>query len=381
VSVVSPCLNEAETIRIVVEKALRGLAAAGADGEVVVADNGSTDGSQELAASAGARVVPVEQRGYGSALIGGIEAARGEYVIMGDADDTYDFGSLDGFVRALERGDDLVMGNRFAGGIAAGAMPTLNRLVGNPILTFVGRLFFRSPVRDFHCGLRAFRRDAILGLGLTTPGMEFASEMVIKATLAGLRVSEVPTTLSHGPAGREPHLRPWRDGWRHLRLLLLYSPRWLFLYPGIVLALLGGAVMLALVPGAITIGDTRFDVHTMLYGGAALMVGYQTVLFAVFARIFGMTQGFLPESTRIRRLLDLVTLETGIAVGLGLVLLGLAGSIWAVVDWSNRSFGALDYAHTLRIVIPSVVALVLGTQTVVSSFFLSFLGLADRHGR
>jgi hypothetical protein len=260
-------------------------------------------------------------------------------------------------------------------------MPTLNRLVGNPILTFVGRLFFRSPVRDFHCGLRAFRRDAILGLGLTTPGMEFASEMVIKATLAGLRVSEVPTTLSHGPAGREPHLRPWRDGWRHLRLLLLYSPRWLFLYPGIVLALLGGAVMLALVPGAITIGDTRFDVHTMLYGGAALMVGYQTVLFAVFARIFGMTQGFLPESTRIRRLLDLVTLETGIAVGLGLVLLGLAGSIWAVVDWSNRSFGALDYAHTLRIVIPSVVALVLGTQTVVSSFFLSFLGLADRHGR
>jgi glycosyltransferase involved in cell wall biosynthesis len=381
VSVVIPCLNEAETIRIVVEKAWQGLNAAGAAGEVVVADNGSTDGSQQLATEAGARVVPVAERGYGSALIGGIEAAHGEYVIMGDADDTYDFSRISAFVEALERGDDLVMGNRFAGGIAPGAMPWKNRLVGNPALTFVGRLLFRSPVRDFHCGLRAFRRDAILGLGLASSGMEFASEMVIRASLAGLRVSEVPTTLSHGPAGREPHLRPWRDGWRHLRLLLLYSPRWLFLYPGIALGLAGAAVMLALVPGAITIGGTRFDVHTMLYGGAALMLGYQTVLFAVFARIFGMTQGFLPESARMRRLLDVVTLETGIAVGLVLAALGLAGSIWAVVHWSNRSFGALDYAHTLRIVIPSVVALVLGVQTIVSSFFLSFLGLADRGAR
>lgn len=379
VSVVIPCLNEAETLRTVVEKAWAGLNAAGVAGEVVVADNGSADGSREIAAAAGARVVPVADRGYGSALIGGIEAAHGEYVVMGDADDTYDFSRISPFVEALERGDDLVMGNRFAGGIAEGAMPRLNRLVGNPILTFVGRLLFRSPVRDFHCGLRGFRRDAILELGLQSPGMEFASEMVIKATLAGLRVSEVPTTLGHGPAGREPHLRPWRDGWRHLRLLLLYSPRWLFLYPGIALALVGAVVMLALVPGAITIGGTRFDVHTMLYGGAALMLGYQTVLFAVFARIFGMTQGFLPESPRMRRLLDVVTLETGIAAGLVLLALGLAGSVWAVVHWGNRSFGALDYANTLRIVIPSVVALVLGAQTIVSSFFLSFLGLADRH--
>lgn len=381
VSVVIPCLNEAETIRIVVEKAWQGLNAAGVAGEVVVADNGSTDGSRELAADAGARVVPVAARGYGSALTGGIEAAHGEFVIMGDADDTYDFSRITAFVEALERGDDLVMGNRFAGGIAPGAMPWKNRLVGNPVLTFVGRVLFRSPVRDFHCGLRAFRRDAILGLGLASPGMEFASEMVIRASLAGLRVSEVPTTLSSGPAGREPHLRPWRDGWRHLRLLLLYSPRWLFLYPGIAFGLAGAAVMLALVPGAITIGGTRFDVHTMLYGGAALMVGYQTVLFAVFARIFGMTQGFLPESRRMRGLLRVITLETGIAVGLVLVALGLAGSIWAVVHWSNRSFGTLDYANTLRIVIPSVVALVLGVQTIVSSFFLSFLGLADRGAR
>lgn len=381
VSVVIPCLNEAETLRTCIEKAWTGLHATGVAGEVVVADNGSTDGSQRIAAEAGARVVDVAERGYGSALIGGIEAAHGEYVVMGDADDTYDFSRIGPFVEALEQGHDLVLGNRFAGGIAEGAMPRLNRLVGNPILTAVGRLLFRSPVRDFHCGLRAFRRDKIAGLGLRSPGMEFASEMVIKATLAGLRVTEVPTTLSHGPAGREPHLRPWRDGWRHLRLLLLYSPRWLFLYPGIALGLVGAAVMLALVPGAITIGGTRFDVHTMLYGGAALMLGYQTVLFAVFARIFGMTQGFLPESTRMRRLLDVITLETGIVAGLVLLALGIGGSVWALVDWGNRSFGALDYATTLRIVIPSVVALVLGAQTIVSSFFLSFLGLADRHGR
>ncbi len=381
VSVVIPCLNEAETLRACIDKAWAGLRDAGVPGEVVVADNGSTDGSQQIAAEAGARVVAVDRRGYGSALMGGIEAARGEYVIMGDADDTYDFSRIAPLVEQLEQGHDLVLGNRFAGGIAEGAMPTLNRVLGNPVLTAVGRLLFRSPVRDFHCGLRGFRRRAILDLGLASQGMEFASEMVVKASLAGFRITEVPTTLSLGPAGREPHLRPWRDGWRHLRLLLLYSPRWLFLYPGVVLALLGAGVVVALIPGAVQIGSTRFDVHTMLYGGALLILGYQMVVFAVFARIFGMTQGFLPESPPLRRLLDVITLESGLLVGALMMLGGLAGSAYALTTWGRHSFGTIDYSSTLRVVIPSVVLLVLGSQTIVSSFFLSFLGLADPKAR
>lgn len=379
VSVVIPCLNEAETLQRVVEKAWAGLAAASVAGEVVVADNGSTDGSQEIALGAGARLVRVAQRGYGSALIEGIKAARGEYVVMGDADDTYDFSRIEPFISALDEGNDLVMGNRFAGGIERGAMPMLNRVLGNPVLSGVGRLFFRSPVRDFHCGLRAFRRDAILRLGLATPGMEYASEMVIKASLAGLSITEVPTTLAPAPGEREPHLRPWRDGWRHLRLLLLYSPRWLFLYPGLVLGGLGLAAVLALLPGPIAIGGVRLDVDTLLYATACVLLGYQLIVLAVFARIFGMTQGFLPEDPKLRRLFRLVRLEIGLAAGALLVAGGLAGSAYAVVAWGHTSFGRLNYSHALRVVIPSVGLLVLGVQTIVLSFFLSFLGLRDRN--
>ena len=379
VSVVIPCLNEAATLRRCIEKAWAGIAAAGVHGEVVVADNGSTDDSQAIARAARARVVRVPIRGYGSALKAGIQAARGEYVVMGDADDTYDFSRIEPFIRALDSGHDLVMGNRFAGGIAKGAMPRLNRLLGNPALSAAGRLLFRSPVQDFHCGLRAFRRDALLALDLRTPGMEYASEMVIKASLAGLRITEVATTLSAAPGEREPHLRPWRDGWRHLRLLLLYSPRWLFLYPGLVLGGLGLAAVFALLPGPIAIDGVRFDVDTLLYATACVLLGYQLIVLAVFARIFGMTQGFLPEDPKLRRLLRLVRLEIGLAAGAVLVAGGLAGSAYAVVAWGHTSFGRLNYSHSLRVVIPSVGLLVLGVQTIVLSFFLSFLGLRDRN--
>lgn len=379
VSVVIPCLNEAATLRRCIEKAWVGLAAAGVPGEIVVADNGSSDDSREIATAAGARVVQVPLRGYGSALTAGIQAARGEYVVMGDADDTYDFSRIEPFIRELAGGHDLVMGNRFLGGIAKGAMPRLNRLLGNPALSAAGRLFFRSPVRDFHCGLRAFRRDAVLALDLKTPGMEYASEMVIKASLAGLRITEVPTTLASAPGEREPHLRPWRDGWRHLRLLLLYSPRWLFLYPGLILGGFGLGVAVALLPGPIVIGGVRFDVDTLLYAVACVLLGYQLVVLAVFARIFGMTQGFLPEDPKLRRLFRFVRLEVGLALGAVLVAGGLAGSVYSLVAWGHTSFGRLHYSHALRVVIPSAGLLVLGVQTMVLSFFLSFLGLRDRN--
>lgn len=380
VSIVMPCLNEAETVGECIAKAWSGLRQADAAGEIVVADNGSTDGSQAIALEGGARVVHVEAPGYGSALAAGIEAAHGEFVIMGDADDTYDFGRIEPFILALERGDDLVMGNRFAGGIARGAMPLLNRRLGNPVLSALGRLFFRSPSHDFHCGLRAFRRSRILELGLTSSGMEYASEMVIKASLAGLRITEVPTTLSTGRPGRTPHLRPWRDGWRHLRLLLLYSPRWLFLYPGLVLGGVGLAATIALLPGPVDVGSVQLDVDTLLYSVAAVLLGYQLVVFAVFARIFGMTQGFLPEDPQLRRLLRFVRLEVGLAAGGVFLGAGLTGVAYTVAEWSSRSFGRLDYSHVMRVAIPAAGLLVLGTQTIVTSFFLSFIGLRDRGG-
>ncbi len=377
ISVVIPCLNEAETIGTCVAKARAGLEEIGLSGEIVVADNGSTDGSRELATAAGARVVEVPRRGYGAALMAGIADARGRFVVMGDADDTYDFSKLQSFVAALEQGYDLVMGNRFAGGIAEGAMPRLNRLVGNPILSGVGRLLFRSPVGDFHCGLRAFRRDSILALGLRSPGMEFASEMVIKATLANYRITEVPTTLSPGTEGRRPHLRPLRDGWRHLRLLLLYSPRWLFLYPGVALFLAGLGSTIALLPGPLKIGGVRFDVHTLLYAETATILGFQLVVVAFFAKLFGIRQGLLRENARLTRLSGMVSLERGLVLGAALALAGLAGSLYAIVDWGQRSFGALNFDHTMRIAIPSAGLLVIGFQTIVASFFLSFLRLDE----
>jgi glycosyltransferase involved in cell wall biosynthesis len=378
VSVVLPCLDEAETVGTCVRKAVAALRDLGIDGEVVVADNGSTDGSQALAAAAGARVVDVAEPGYGSALLAGIEAARGTYVVMADADDSYDLTGLAPFVERLREGYALVVGNRFAGGIAPGAMPALHRYLGNPVLSLVGRVFFRSAVHDFHCGMRGVDRAAFLALDLRTTGMEFASEMVVKATVHGLRVTEVPTTLSPAGRTRPPHLRSWSDGWRHLRFLMLYSPRWLFLYPGLALMAAGLLVGAWLLPGSRSVGGVGLDVQTLLYAAMAVVIGFQSVVFAVFGKVFAVSEGLLPENPRFSRLFRFVRLETGLLVGGILVAFGVAGTVYGFYRWSVRSFGPLDAQHSLRIVIPSLTALVLGSQTVLSSFFLSLLGLRRR---
>lgn len=378
VSIVMPCLDEAETLAACIRKALSMFSAHGVRGEVIVADNGSTDGSQEIAAREGARVVEVEEKGYGNALRGGITAARGRYVIMADADDSYDFAGSFPLVVKLREGFDLVMGNRFRGGIEAGAMPPLHRYLGNPVLTAIGRLFFRSPVRDFHCGLRGFTRTAFDRMELRTTGMEFASEMVVKASLLGMRIAEVPVTLTPDGRSRRPHLRTWRDGWRHLRFLLLYSPRWLFLYPGMLLMVIGVAAGLWLLPGPREVGGVGFDVQTLLYAGVAVLLGFQAVVFAVFTKVYAISAGLLPQDRRVERLLQLITLEAGLVVGAMLLVFGLAGSLVAVGVWGESRFAALNPSETMRIIVPSVVALTLGAQTILSSFFLSVLGLRRR---
>lgn len=374
-SVVMPCLNEAETLACCIEKAQQAMHEHGIRGEVVIADNGSTDGSAEIARLLGARVVEVDQRGYGSALMGGISAARGKYVIMGDADESYDFLHIPRFIGKLRQGHDLVMGNRFQGGVEPGAMPALHRYFGNPVLTGIGRLFFGSPCGDVNCGLRGFNKRAIMGLDLRTTGMEFAGEMVIKATLRGLSIGEVPTTLSPDGRDRPPHLRTWRDGWRNLRFLLMYSPRWLFLYPGFALMLLGAAVTAWLLPGPRSLGGLTLDVHTLLYASAAILIGFQAVLFAVFTKVFAMSVGLLPPDARLQRFSRPFTLELGLLVGVVLIVGGLVGSVLAVRIWAGRSFGPLEPGETLRLVIPAVLATALGCQVVLSSFFLSILGL------
>mgnify|MGYP005840130907 CR=1 FL=1 len=374
-SIVMPCLNEAETLATCICKAQQFLHTHGVTGEVIVADNGSTDGSLAIAVQHGARLVHVAARGYGSALMGGIQAAHGQYVIMGDADDSYDFTALQPFLAELRAGADLVMGNRFTGGIAPGAMPPLHRYLGNPVLTTIGRLFFRSPVRDFHCGLRGFRRDAILALDLRTTGMEFASEMVVKATLHGLTIREVPTTLAVDGRSRPPHLRSWRDGWRHLRFLLLYSPRWLFLYPGLLLIGLGLLAWLWLLPSPRTVGGVTFDVHTLLYAAVAIVVGFQAVLFALFTKVFAISERLLPADARLTRLLERLTLEVGLIGGGLLLLLGLGASGVAFGVWSQQDFGDLIPSQMLRVIIPAATLIMLGAQVIWASFFISILGL------
>jgi glycosyltransferase involved in cell wall biosynthesis len=375
ISIVMPCLNEAETVAVCVRKARAWLEGNAVTGEVLVADNGSTDGSQDLATGAGARVVKVAARGYGAALAGGIAAAQGRYVIMGDADDSYDFSALGPFLAKLREGYELVMGNRFAGGIAKGAMPKLHYYLGNPVLSLIGRAFFRSPCRDFHCGLRGFERNAILALDLHTTGMEFASEMVVKATLAKLRIVEVPTTLRPDGRTRAPHLRSWRDGWRHLRFLLLYCPRWLFLLPGVGLMALGLVIFAAVLPAPREILGAKLDIHTLLAGAGFLVIGYQAVVFGILTKVFGITEGLLPEDPLLNRLFRKVTLETGLLVGGLLVASGLVGGIAALWHWHDVSFGELQSSRTMRVFIPAVTAGIVGSQTVLASFFLSILGL------
>jgi glycosyltransferase involved in cell wall biosynthesis len=373
-SIVMPCLNEAETLATCIEKANAWLKANEVSGEVVIGDNGSTDGSQKIALDLGARVVNVPRKGYGAALMGAIEAAKGKYVIMGDSDDSYDFSNLNPFISELRNGYDLVMGNRFKGGIKPGAMPFLHRYLGNPVLSFVGKLFFNCPVNDFHCGLRGFRQDIVSLLDLKTTGMEFASEMVVKSTINKLKITEVPTILSKDGRSRPPHLRTWRDGWRHLRFLLIYSPRWLFLYPGITLMLLGLILMLLIIPGPMGLfKQIYFDTNTLLYAGAFIIVGYQALSFGIFTRAYAVESGFLPKKDSLSRAFEIISLESGLIFGLLIFVIGLIGTFFSLYIWEESNFGQLEYSKILRIVIPSVVAIIVGLQTVFSSFFLGVL--------
>jgi len=374
-SIVMPCLNESRTLGICIQKVQATMQRLGIRGEVIIADNGSTDGSQALAEGLGARVVPVAERGYGSALRGGIASVRGKFVIMGDSDDSYDFTQIGAFLDKLNEGYDLVMGNRFQGGILPGAMPALHKFVGNPILSWLGRLFFKTPIRDFHCGMRGFRKDAIDNLRLRSLGMEFASEMVVKATLFRLAIAEIPTVLSPDGRDRPPHLRTWRDGWRHLRFLLLYSPRWLFLYPGIFAFVFGIAVSAWLIPGPQRIGRVTFDIHTLLFGSMAILIGFQSIHFAAFSKAFAITEGLLPKDPRMDRLFQYITLEVGLAIGAILVVIGIATWIFGLEYWYSRNFGSLDPEWTLRIVIPGLVSLTMGIQVILSSFLMSLLGM------
>jgi len=380
-SIVLPCLNEAETLPSVIAKAQRALSGAGIHGEIVVADNGSTDGSREIAERLGARVVPVAERGYGAALMGGIAAARGEYVLMADADDSYDLAEAPKFLEPLRRGAELVQGCRLPSGggrVEAGAMPFLHRVWGNPMFSRMVRRWFHAPIHDVHCGMRAFRRDLFDRLQLRCTGMEFASEMVIKAALAGAKMEEVPITLHRdGRTTHPPHLKTFRDGWRHFRFYLMLSPRWLFLQPGIVLILLGILGYALAMPRARIFGAT-LDVHTLLFASLALICGYQSVLFAVITKVFAIEEGLLPRDLRLDRLYPVVTLEKGVAVGTVAMLSGVALLVVSILQWRAAGFGNLDYEKTMRWVIPGVTLTALGFQTILSSFFLSILGLRRR---
>jgi hypothetical protein len=376
VSVVMPCLNEARTVATCVDKAVRSLEAMGVRGEVIVADNGSSDGSPEIAEKHGAHVVHVARRGYGSALQAGIATAQGRFIIMGDADDSYDFSRLEPFVERLRQGDDLVMGNRFRGGIRPGAMPWLHRYVGNPILTGILNLFFRTPVGDAHCGLRGFRKDAYQRLNLQTTGMEFASEMVVKASLHRQKISEVPIVLYPDGRDRPPHLRSFRDGWRHLRFLLQLCPLWLYLIPSALLMGGGLALMAWLTPGPRQIGSVELDVHTMLFGAMCVLVGYQTLGLWAYAKIHGWTSGLLPADTFSSRVFDHITLERGLLAGCLLLLAGLGLNVWLIHEWLGQGMGHLEVQTTLRYALWGLTAMVLGVQTIYSSFFLSMLEMA-----
>jgi hypothetical protein len=374
-TIVMPCLNEAETLAECITKARGFLGRSGVAGEVLIADNGSTDGSRQIACDLGARVVDVPMRGYGAALITGIRAARGKYVVMGDSDDSYDFSRLDAFVAKLREGFQLVMGNRFKGGIKPGAMPPLHRYLGNPVLSRIGRMFFSTAVGDFHCGLRGFDRQAVLRLNLRTSGMEFASEMVVKASLAKLRIAEVPTTLSPDGRSRPPHLRSWHDGWRHLRFLLMFAPRSLFLYPGLALIAAGVLGCAAVMPGPLRMGSVVFDVHTLVIGMAAIIVGTQIVVFFLLAKQHATAVGVLPLGDNFSAFRRRFNLERALIFAAALTLLGVVGVVVAVVYWKSQSFGQLDYTRMMRLVVPSVTCLAVGVQVAMGAFVSSILDL------
>ncbi|GHT68909.1 dolichol-P-glucose synthetase [Bacteroidia bacterium] len=369
-TILMPCLNEAETLEVCIKKAKGFLEKNNIAGEVLIADNGSTDGSREIAKTNGAIVVAVEERGYGAALMGGVKAAQGRYIIMGDADDSYDFANLMPFVEKLREGYELVMGNRFKGGVAKGAMPALHRYLGNPVLSGLGRLFYRSHIGDFHCGLRGFQKEAIEKLNLHTTGMEYASEMVVKATLHQLKIAEVPTTLSPDGRTRPPHLRSWRDGWRHLKFLLVHSPRWLFLYPGAFLFVVGLIMMCILSQGSLRIGNSGLDINALLYSAMSVFLGLQLMSFAVFSKLYSISIGLFPNDSRFVKMLSKFSLERGLISGAILVAIGIATMFYALFYWEQRAFGALVASEIMRITIPSMVSIVCGVQIVFSSFYL-----------
>ena len=377
-TILMPCLNEAETLEICIKKAQRFLEQNNVCGEVLVADNGSTDGSRKIAKRCGARLIYVEEKGYGAALIGGCNAAHGKYVIMGDADDSYDFEHLMPFLEKLREGYDLVMGNRFKGGIEPGAMPLLHKYLGNPVLSFVARLLFPSPVGDYHCGLRGYRKKAIQKIGLVTTGMEYASEMVVKATLYHLSIVEVPTTLKKDGRSRAPHLRSWSDGWRHMKFLLMHSPNWLFMYPGAILFVIGMTVMTILSFGTIKIGQVGLGIHTMMYAAVAMMIGYNLIMFSTFTKIYAQVTGFIPAKGRVHDYMQESTTEKGVLLGFVILLLGIASTLLAFLAWKQKGFGDLIPEEIMRITIPAMVFIVIGFELIFGSFFIGILHIKHK---
>lgn len=377
-TILMPCLNECETIAACIRKSKRFLSESGIRGEILVADNGSTDGSQQIAKSEGARIVEIPHRGYGAALIGGIRAAQGRYVVMGDADDSYDFSTLMPFVEGLRGGADIVMGNRFKGRIAPGAMPFLHKHLGNPVLSSLGRVFFTTNIGDFHCGLRGISRERINALNLRTTGMEFASEMVVRAALAGYRLEEVPTSLDKDGRSRAPHLRTWRDGWRHLSFLLMYSPRWLFLYPGLFLLCFGVFTAFMLLPGSVVVGDIAFDIHTFTVACIAVLVGVQAITFAAVARRFATAHGLIPRSRRFAGLLDVFTLDKVLIAAAVIALTGFGGLVWCTLQWASVGFGPLEYPSLLRILILCLTAVAIGVQLALTGFLSAIIEIPTR---
>jgi glycosyltransferase involved in cell wall biosynthesis len=375
-TVVLPCLNEAETLAICIDKAKAVLEDHNVTSEVIVADNGSTDGSRQIAHAHGARVIYVQARGYGAALNAGIRAAHGRYIVIADADDSYEFAHLPRFLAELRSGAELVLGNRFRGGIEPGAMPFLHRYLGNPVLSFLGRLLFHSPVHDAHCGMRAFSREAYHRLNLRTTGMEFASEMIVKASLYGQCIAEVPTTLRKDGRSRPPHLRTWQDGWRHLRFLLMYSPRWLFLVPGLLLMLAGTILMLWLLPSERPFGHLNLGIDTLAYAVASVLIGFQLAFFGIAAKVFATTEGLLPKDPNFEKWFRYITLEAGLLVGTLLFLTGLAIAIVSGLTWYHTGYGPLSPTAMMRRTLPAVLCLTLGTEICFFSFFLSLLGLS-----
>lgn len=370
-TILMPCLNEAETLAICIRKAKKFLSENNIDGEVLISDNGSTDGSQDIAKAEGARVVSTDIKGYGSALINGTKNAYGKYVIMGDADDSYDFLHLMPFVEKLREGYDLVMGDRFAGGIEEGAMPWSHKYIGNPVLSFIGRLFYKSKIRDFHCGLRGYNRESMLNLHLQTTGMEYASEMVVKSELSGLKIAEVPTTLSKDGRSRPPHLRSFRDGWRHLKFLLMYAPNWLLLYPGFIFLILGLVLGGTIVVDKITINNINFSIHTLLYCACLIIIGLSILQMYLIVKVYAYNHNFLPKKQtdwnhKIRE-------DRIIAIGAGIVILGIVLSIIAVETWKASSMGDLNAEQTMRIVIPAVLCLIVGFQSIFTGFMVGVM--------